>query len=193
MLRVNEKTISLVQGDITEVEADAIVNAANNYLWMGGGVAGAIKRKGGKVIEEEAVKQGPIAVGEAIVTSAGNLKKAKYVIHAAVMAQDLRTDSEKIRQSAESSLKRAEELRISSIAFPALGTGVGGFPLSKCARVMFEVIEKHFAGETYLTKVIFVLYDQKSYEIFNEIVASPVRNTVYTKGYSKISNGASKE
>ena len=113
--------IKFVKGDITDMEVDAIVNAANNELWMGGGVAGAIKRKGGIEIEEEAVKKGPIPVGEAIVTGAGKLK-AKYVIHGAVMGRDLQTDAEKIKNATINSLKRAEELGLKSIAFPAFGT-----------------------------------------------------------------------
>ena len=90
-IMIGSAIISILQGDITAVEADAIVNAANNRLWMGGGVAGAIKRKGGKSIEDEAVRLGPIPIGEAVATTAGNLN-AKYVIHAAGMGTDLRTD-----------------------------------------------------------------------------------------------------
>jgi len=129
--------IKLIQGDITDQEVDAIVNAANNHLWMGAGVAGAIKRKGGNQIEDEAMKKGPIPIDEAIVTSAGKLK-AKYVIHAAVMGQDLITNEEYIKNATLNSLKRAEELKIKSIAFPAFGTGVGGFPLDRCAQIMLD-------------------------------------------------------
>ena len=125
--------IKLIQGDITDQEVDAIVNAANNHLWMGAGVAGAIKRKGGREIEDEAMKKGPIPIGEAVITSAGKLK-AKYVIHAAVMGQDLTTNEEYIKNATLNSLKRAEELKIKSIAFLAFGTGVGGFPTDKIGR-----------------------------------------------------------
>ncbi|MCK4428050.1 MAG: macro domain-containing protein, partial [candidate division Zixibacteria bacterium] len=137
--------IKVVQGDITEIEVDAIVNAANNHLWMDAGVAGAIKRRGGKEIEDEAMKKGPIPVGEAVVTSAGGLK-AKYVIHAAVMGQDLVTKEEYIKNATQNSLKRAEELEIESIAFPAFGTGVGGFPTDECARIMLDQV-KDFSRE----------------------------------------------
>src|SRR3990170_7908766 len=99
--------IEVLRGDITKLELDALVNAANNRLWMGGGVAGALKRAGGPEIEAEAIKKGPIPIGEAVVTGAGKLK-AKYVIHAAVMGQDLQTDATKIRQATVNSLKRAE-------------------------------------------------------------------------------------
>ena len=124
--------IEIIEGDITRVSADALVNAANNHLWMGAGVAGAIKKAGGKEIEEEAVRKGPIPVGEVIETGAGRLP-VKFIIHAAVMGQDLRTSAEIIEQATKNSLRKAEELGLKSIAFPALGTGVGGFSLEECA------------------------------------------------------------
>ena len=123
--------MDLVQGDICERPVGAIVNAANNHLWMGGGVAGAIKRRGGVEIEREAMAQGPIPVGRAVATGAGALA-ARYVIHAAVMGQDLRTDAALIREATRAALLVAEGLGVQSIAFPALGTGVGGFPLEAC-------------------------------------------------------------
>ena len=159
--------IEVYQGDITQLELDALVNAANNRLWMGGGVAGALKRAGGKEIEAETVKQGPIPIGEAVVTGAGNLK-ARYVIHAAVMGQDLKTDAEKIEQATKSSLLRADELGIKSIAFPALGTGVGGFPLNECARIMIGEVLNHSARKTKLEKVVFALFDQPAYQAFKQ-------------------------
>ena len=160
--------IRFVQGDIAQQETDAIVNAANNHLWMGAGVAGAIKRAGGREIEAEAVAKGPIAIGEAAVTGAGRLK-ARYVIHAAVMGQDLRTDAEKIRRSTEAALRRADELGLKSIAFPALGTGVGGFSLEECARVMLDAVEAHAAGTTSLEQVAFVLYDASALQAFQRV------------------------
>lgn len=159
--------VEVYKGDITQFELDALVNAANNRLWMGGGVAGAIKRAGGGEIETEAVGKGPIAIGEAIVTGAGRLK-ASYIIHAAVMGPDLRTDAEKIRRAAENSLKRADGLGIKSLAFPALGTGVGGFPLDECARIMMGQVFKHSAGKTGLERVVFVLYDELAYQAFKQ-------------------------
>ncbi len=158
--------IEITKGDIAQVEADALVNAANNHLWMGAGVAGALKRAGGKEIEDEAMEKGPIPVGEAVETGAGNLK-AKYIIHAAVMGQDLRTDEEKIRNATKNSLKLAGRLGLKSIAFPALGTGVGGFPLQRCAEVM---LEEALAYPSSL-KVIFVLYSDESYVTFTNIYA----------------------
>ena len=159
--------IEVYKGDIARLELDALVNAANNRLWMGGGVAGALKRAGGKEIEDEAITKGPIPVGEAIVTGAGKLK-AKYIIHAAVMAQDLKTDAEKIMQATKNSLLRADELSIKSIAFSALGTGVGGFPLDECARIMISEVRQHLTRETGLKRVVFALYDEPAYQTFKQ-------------------------
>lgn len=160
--------ILLSRGDIAQQDAEAIVNAANNHLWMGAGVAGAIKRAGGREIEDEAVAKGPIPIGEAVVTGAGRLK-ARYVIHAAVMGRDLRTDADKIRQATQNSLRRADELALKSIAFPALGTGVGGFSLEECARIMLDVVQRHSASGTSLQRVVFVLYDQQAYQAFERV------------------------
>jgi len=128
-------------------------------------VAGALKRAGGKEIEAEAVKKGPISIGEAVVTGAGSLK-ARYVIHAAVMGQDLKTDGEKVRQTTRNSLLRGDELGIKSIAFPALGTGVGGFPLDECAQIMVGEVCQYSAKETGLERVVFALYDELAYQAF---------------------------
>jgi O-acetyl-ADP-ribose deacetylase (regulator of RNase III) len=160
--------ISLARGDIAQQDVDAVVNAANNHLWMGAGVAGAIKRAGGREIEEEAVAKGPVPIGEAVVTGAGRLK-ARCVIHAAVMGRDLRTDADKIRQATENSLRRADELALKSIAFPALGTGVGGFSLEECARIMLDVVRRHSATGTSLERVVFVLYDEPAYQAFERV------------------------
>lgn len=164
--RLGRIEVKLVQGDITEQETDAIVNAANNHLWMGAGVAGAIKKKGGVEIEREAMSKGPISVGEAMVTGAGGLK-AKYVIHAAVMGQDLKTSEEHIRNATLSSLRRAEELKIRSIAFPAFGTGVGGFSVDDCARIMIDAVKDLSNQAESVRQVRFVLFDKESYEIWS--------------------------
>ncbi|MBI2954620.1 MAG: macro domain-containing protein [Chloroflexi bacterium] len=159
--------ITLFVGDITELSTDAIVNAANYHLWIGSGVAGAIKRAGGQEIEDEALKKGPIPVGEAVATRAGRLK-ARYVIHAAAMGQDLRTDADKIRKATENSLKRADELGLKSIAFPALGTGVGGFPLDTAAKVMIAAVRDHLAGQSSLTGVVFALRGAEALRAFQK-------------------------
>jgi O-acetyl-ADP-ribose deacetylase (regulator of RNase III) len=159
--------VRVLQGDITESKTDAIVNAANNQLWMGAGVAGAIKRKGGDEIEKEALAKGPIEVGEAVATGAGKLT-ASYVVHAAAMGQDLATDEAKIYSATRASLERAEELKLSSIAFPALGTGVGGFPASEAARIMLRAVVGHDAGDGSINEVSFCLFDQATLGAFEK-------------------------
>lgn len=160
--------IKVTQGDITELSLDAIVNAANNHLWMGSGVAGAIKRKGGIIIEEEAVARGPVQVGQAVVTGAGALK-ARFVIHAAAMGQDLSTDEQKVRTATRNALLRAEELGLSSIAFPALGTGVGGLGFDTVSRVMVSEVRRHLALGSVIKEVVFVLFDGEGYSAFSGI------------------------
>jgi len=176
--------IKIVQGDITELKVEAIVNAANNKLVMGGGVAGAIKRKGGKIIEDEAVKKGPIKIGEAIVTSAGNLP-SKYVIHAATMGMDFKTDELKIRNSCKNALKVAEELKINSVAFPALGCGVGGFPHLAAAKIMAQEVFRHLREtKSGLKEIIFCLYNKEAFEVFDKGVLSYLEYIIY-----KLQNG----
>jgi O-acetyl-ADP-ribose deacetylase (regulator of RNase III) len=152
--------IEIILGDITELGVDAIVNAANSELQMGGGVAFAIRRKGGEEIQREADTIGPIEVGEAAVTSAGRLK-AKHVIHAATMGPDLETDEEKIRSAARNAMKRAIENGMKSVAFPALGTGVGGFSMERAARIMLEEVGKFRDDPKAPEFVLFVLYTPK--------------------------------
>jgi len=168
---MKKKTISVRQGDITDSGADAIVNAANNHLWMGSGVAGAIKRKGGVSIESEAVSKGPIPVGEAVATKAGSLVN-KYVIHAAAMGQDLITDERKIADATRNALLRAEELSLLSVDFPALGTGVGGFPVEKAAEIMIAAARDFLAGSKSVSEVGFVLFDDISHEAFKDELGS---------------------
>src|SRR5688572_3706840 len=137
-------TIEIVDGDIAAQTTDAIVNAANNAFWMGSGVAGAIKARGGKSIEDEAMAQGPVEPGECVLTSAGRLA-AKHVIHAAVMGQDLETSGALIDKATRNALRLAESRDLASIALPAFGTGVGGFPVAQCARIMVEAVRAHAA------------------------------------------------
>jgi len=166
---VKNTRIKLFPGDITTLRVDAIVNAANNRFWMGGGVAGAIKKKGGSIIEKEAVAQGPKPVGEVVATGAGSLP-AKYVIHAAVMEQDLVTNAEIIAKATLNTLKKAEELGVGSLAFPAFGTGVGRFPLKDCAKIMlgetFNFLRK--GKDVKLNSIIFALYDKEAFQAFEE-------------------------
>jgi len=161
--------LEVVKGDITRANTDAIVNAANNEFWMGAGVAGAIKSAGGQVIEDEAVKKGPVMPGEAVSTCAGKLR-FKYVIHAAVMGQDLRTSARLIRQATVSSLNLADKLRLESVALPAFGTGVGGFPVKACANLMFSVARGYESLATTLQRVQFCLFDDVSYRVFADVM-----------------------
>jgi len=157
-------------GDITAVEADAIANAANDRLWMGAGVAGAIKRAGGEEIEREAMAIGGIELGTAVATTAGRLR-ARWVIHGAVMGQDLRTDADLVRRTTRSCLEIADELGCRSLALPAFGTGVGGFPLTGCARIMVEEA-RIFPAES-LEHVIFAVYGSEAYDAFSSALSSP--------------------
>ena len=167
-MKIKNTEIKVVMGDITELRVDAIVNAANNKLLMGGGVAGAIKRKGGKIIEDEAVKKGPIEIGQAIQTGAGELA-VKYIIHAATMGMNFKTDEIMIRNACKNSLRLAAELKINSIVFPALGCGTGGFGLLASAKIMAQEVLKHLRDEkTSLKEVIFCLYNQEAFTVFKK-------------------------
>ena len=160
--------IEITQGDITEKATDAIVNAANNELILGAGVAGAIRRKGGPAVQDACNRHGPIQVGEAAITTGGNLK-ARHVIHAASMTLGSATTAGSLRSSTRASLELARDNRLRSIAFPAIGTGVAGFPLDECARIMLEEAARHLAGETTLERVVFVLFGQEAFETFESI------------------------
>lgn len=160
--------ITIVRGDLTEQEVDAVVNAANSRLQMGGGVAGALSRKGGPAVQEDCNRVGPVALGEAAVTTAGDLP-ARYVIHAASMALGQKTTEENLRASTRNSLLRAREKGLATVAFPAVGTGIAGFPMRRCAEVMLEEAAAHLAGETSLEEVRFVLFDSAACETFQEV------------------------
>ena len=166
--------IVIQQGDLTEMDVDAIVNAANNDLQLGGGVAGAIRRKGGPAIQEECDRIGPIAIGEAAITTGGKLK-ARYVIHAASMQLGGRTTAESLRASTCNSLARATEKGLKTIAFPAVGTGIAGFPMRECAEIMLEEAVKHLQGKSSLEKVYFVLFDALASETFESVRATSQR------------------
>ena len=166
---INKLSIILIEGDITEVEADAIVNAANRYLKHGGGVAGAIVRKGGYEIQRESDeyvrRHGPLPVGGVAVTSAGKLK-AKYVIHAVGPVYGDPRGDEKLAEAIRNSLSKAEELGLRSIALPAISTGVYGYPLKKCAEIMVNVLKEFSEKAKNLKKVLVVLYGDKAYNEF---------------------------
>jgi O-acetyl-ADP-ribose deacetylase len=166
-----KSTVVLQRGDITDADVDAVVNAANTHLQLGAGVAGAIRRKGGPTIQRECDAIGPISLGEAAISGGGQLK-ARYVIHAASMQLGGLTSESSLRAATANSLKRAVEKNLSSIAFPAIGTGVAGFPMSRCAQVMLEEVKKHLSGPTTLQRIFFVLFDEPALEAFERALAS---------------------
>ena len=153
----------VVEGDIAALEVDAVANAANDHLWMGAGVAGALKRAGGDEIEREAVALGPIPLGSAVATDAGRLP-ARWVVHGAVMGQDLSTDADLVRRTTVACLGLADDLGARSLALPAFGTGVGGFPLDECARIMVEEARAH-APRT-LERVVFAVFGDDARRAF---------------------------
>lgn len=157
--------IVIQQGDLTEMDTDAIVNAANNDLILGGGVAGAIRRKGGEEIQKECNTIGQVPVGWAAITSGGRLK-AKYVIHAASMQLGGRTTAEALRSSTVHALRIAAQRGLKTIAFPAVGTGIAGFPLEECAEIMLSETVRHLNGPTTLETVYFVLFDEAARRVF---------------------------
>jgi O-acetyl-ADP-ribose deacetylase (regulator of RNase III) len=165
--------IVLRKGDLTEAAVDAIVNAANNDLILGGGVAGAIRAKGGPSIQAECDKLGPIPIGEAAITGAGKLC-ARYVIHAASMLLGGRTSETALRDSTRNSLKRATEQGLKSIAFPAIGTGIAGFPIERCAVAMLEEIRDHLREGTPLERVELVLFDEHALGEFQDALAKMI-------------------
>jgi O-acetyl-ADP-ribose deacetylase len=157
--------IVIQQGDLTEMDADAIVNAANNDLILGAGVAGAIRRKGGEEIQCECDAIGSIPIGYAAITTGGKLK-ARFVIHAASMELGGKTNADSLRRSTAHSLKIANERGLKTIAFPAVGTGIAGFPLKECAEIMVREAAEHLRGETSLETIYFVLFDEAAQGVF---------------------------
>jgi O-acetyl-ADP-ribose deacetylase (regulator of RNase III) len=166
-MKIGNSVLELVEGDITEMQTEAIVNAANTKLILGGGVAGAIKRKGGPKIQEECYKTEGIFVGGAVKTTGGNLK-AKYVIHAVGPQMGEGNEDEKLNNATLNSLKLADESNIKSISFPAISTGIFGFPIERCTRVMLRTTIKYLKGPTNIEKVVFCLFGQDSYRVFEK-------------------------
>jgi len=164
-VKIAGRTLELVEGDITEMETDAIVNAANDRLILGGGVAGAIRRKGGPQIQAECDKIGGTFVGGAVITTGGNLK-ARHVIHAVGPRMGEGDEDSKLRNATLNSLKVADENRLKSITFPAISTGIFGFPIQRCAEIMLATAIEYLRGKTSLERVVFCLYGQDSYAVF---------------------------
>lgn len=168
--RIGECVVSVERGDITQIQVDAIVNPANSRLIMGGGVAGAIKRAGGFAIEEEAMRRAPVAVGEAIATTAGKLQ-ARYVIHAPTMSRPaMDTDLTSVEKATTAALRAARELRLSSIAVPGMGTGVGGVPVQVAAQTMVEAIRRHLSEGTTLKHVVLMSIDDALTGAFESVL-----------------------
>ena len=165
--RVGSSTLELMEGDITELDTDAIVNAANSSLKMGGGVAGAILRKGGYEIQEECDRIGYCPVGGAVITTGGKLK-AKYVIHAVGPRWGEGDEDEKLKNATLNSLKLADERGLKSIALPAISTGIFGFPMDRAARIMLSTAIEYLKGETQLERVVFCLYGKEAVETFRK-------------------------
>jgi len=155
----------LLDGDITEMETDAIVNAANAQLVLGGGVAGAIRRKGGPRIQAECKEIGGTFVGGAVITTAGELK-AGHVIHAVGPRMGEGNEDEKLKNATLNSLKVADENSLRSISFPAISSGIFGFPIERCARIMLETTINYLKGSTGIERVVFCLFGRDSYEVF---------------------------
>ena len=169
--KVGNGAIEIIQADITSLEVDAIVNAANNHLILGSGVAGAIRTKGGPSIQQECDRIGAIRVGEAAITGAGDLP-AKFVIHAAAMG-DEPVSERSLRDSVRNSLLKGEDAGIGSIAFPAIGTGVGGFPIRRCAEIMLDLAEQHLTEQGCgIRRIVIALFGESEKKVFEETLAS---------------------
>jgi O-acetyl-ADP-ribose deacetylase (regulator of RNase III) len=162
--------IVLQQGDLTEMDTDAIVNAANNDLQLGGGLAGVIRRKCGDSVQRECNEIGAIPVGGAAITAAGKIR-ARHIIHAASMQLGGHTTTRALRNATAHSLRIASERGLRTLAFPAIGTGIGGFPLSECAAIMLGETVRHLKGPTTLEKIYFVLFDAKALGAFEKVMA----------------------
>jgi len=164
-VNIRNHVLELVEGDITEMETDAIVNAANARLILGGGVAGAIRRKGGPTIQAECNKIGGTFVGAAVITGSGNLK-AKHVIHAVGPRMGEGQEDAKLKDATLNSLKVADQNNLKSIAFCAISTGIFGFPIERCAEIMLRTTIEYLKGETGLERIVFCLFGRQAYKVF---------------------------
>ena len=168
-IHINDKTLELAEGDITELDTDAIVNAANSSLILGAGVAGAIRAKGGPSIQQECDQIGGCPVGGAVITTGGNLK-ARHVIQAVGPRKGEGDEEEKLKSATLNSLKIADENGLKSIGFPAISTGVFGFPMEHCAEIMLSATIGYLQRETSLEKVVFCLYGQEALGVFEGVL-----------------------
>jgi O-acetyl-ADP-ribose deacetylase (regulator of RNase III) len=177
-LCIADTAIELMKGDITAWQGDAIVNAANTSLVMGAGVAGAIARRAGPTVQREALEKAPVGLGEVARTRAG-LLPAKFVIHAAVMAEDRRTDAAAIARATKAALEDAESIGLKSVAFPALGTGVGRMPYEEAAATMLRQTVEYLSSRAMprLKRVVFVLYDDAALDSFRNALRTLPQNS----------------
>jgi O-acetyl-ADP-ribose deacetylase (regulator of RNase III) len=165
LLVIAGKKIRIVEGNIAMLEVEAVVNAANKSLQLGGGVAGAIRTYGGPAIQEECDRLAPIKVGQAVITGGGNLK-AKYVIHAVGPVSGEGDEEAKLASAALSSLRIARDKKIKTIAFPAISTGIFGFPLDKCSEIMLRAAADFLKKNDFPKEILFCLYGQEAYSLF---------------------------
>ncbi|MFQ5627892.1 MAG: macro domain-containing protein [bacterium] len=166
-LKIKKSKIVLVEGDITEQETDAIVNPANDQLILGGGVAGAIRTKGGPAIQAECNQIGGTPVGMAVITTGGNLP-AKHVIHAVGPRMGEGDEDNKLESTTRSTLQVADENGLQSLTFPAISTGIFGYPIERCANIMLRTVADYLATETGLREVRFCLWGQEAFGVFED-------------------------
>jgi O-acetyl-ADP-ribose deacetylase (regulator of RNase III) len=171
---IAKSVLELIEGDITEIDTEAIVNAANSMLIMGGGVAGAIRRKGGPAIQQECNKIGGTFVGGAVITTGGKLK-AKYVIHAVGPRWGEGNEDEKLKNATLNSLKLADKNKIKSISFPAISAGIFGFPIDRCAEIMLKTAIEYLKAGTGLERVVFCLFGKESYDVFENALKRAIK------------------
>jgi O-acetyl-ADP-ribose deacetylase (regulator of RNase III) len=188
--------IELWNGDICDLEVDAIVSPAATSLWMSTGVAGELKRAGGDAIEFDAVRQGPVALGDAVVTQAGRLA-ARVVIHAVSLERNRRTSGPAIDRAARSAMARARELGLVSMAFPALGTGVGGFPLDDAAKIAVDAVRDELATPSSIEHVVFALRGAAAYDAFARALSTseptPTRSLLEPRYWEAVGPGETAE
>jgi len=172
-IRIDQTVLKLLRGDITDLSMDAVVNAANSSLKLGGGVAGAIRRKGGLEIQKECdeiiSQRGAIPTGDAVITTGGNLK-ARYVIHAVGPVYGEGEEDEKLKNAASNSLRIADQHSLVSIAFPAISTGYFGLPKRRCAEVMIPAAVSYIKRGTRLKQVVFCLFDEETFDAFKDVL-----------------------
>lgn len=164
-ITVERTQVELIEGDITRLEVDAIVNPANEHLQLGGGVAGAIRERGGPTIQEECDRIGGTAVGTAVMTGAGNLP-ARQVIHAVGPRLGEGDEERKLAAAVRASLALADRRGLRTLAMPAISTGIFGFPMDRAARIILTEVQRYLQGGTKLEKVVLCLHGEEAFGLF---------------------------